>query len=134
MILGRTRGGVSAARSSRDRGAGRFEARVEVTAGAVGFAVGTMTGDGGFLWRLGPVELGPTLGLGFAWRLPSEPGPQASTLVVPGATARVGRDGFVELRLEAPTLPADQALVVLPTVGMSLGFRGPAVTVPFPHR
>jgi hypothetical protein len=87
------------------------------------FFAGTLAGRLGWIWTAGPLQLGPTTAAGMAWRLPSEPGPQAAPLLQPGAVLRVGRAPFVQLEGGVALFRADRHSVIIPAGGLSLGFR-----------
>jgi hypothetical protein len=88
-----------------------------------GFAAGTLAARAGWMWTAGPLQLGPSVGAGLAWRLPAEPGPQAAPLLLPGATLRAGRAIYVELTASAAVFRADLHTVALPSAGLAVGSR-----------
>ncbi|MEQ1566977.1 MAG: caspase family protein [Myxococcota bacterium] len=89
-----------------------------------GMAAGTAAATGALTAAHGPLELGPSLGLGLAWRLPDDPGPQGSLLLVPGFVARIGAGPIgVQLDAGARVFVADAGWVALPTAGAGISIR-----------
>ena len=96
------------------------------TRGAERFPAGTIAARGLLVWSAGQtlvLSVGPSLSAGFAWRLPSEPGPEASPLLQPGLVARAGRALFAEVALQASLFYGDYAPVLVPAATLSLGIR-----------
>jgi hypothetical protein len=88
-----------------------------------GFPAGTSVARAGWIWTAWVVELGPVVGTGFAWRLPAEPGPQASPLLQPGAVVRAGAALYVELTAGLSVFRADLHTIVRLSAGLSVGSR-----------
>lgn len=87
-------------------------------------AAGTAGAVGWWAHDLGAISVGPQLGVGVAWRLPAEPGPQGAPMASPGLELRTD-PGHVLAVLQAsvPVFAGGGQLVATPTLSLGVGWR-----------